>query len=87
MSDPDDRAALEGRRDFLRLAILAPVAVAGCAGAGAGAASRGPDGGSSAASKAGEGAQDGESAADAIRAVPLAMDVEPAFVFRAGRGE
>lgn len=74
------------RRAFLRLAVLAPVAVAGCATAGSAhrddhAAARKP------AAPPPPAAEEGPSAAETLRAVPLTMDVEPAFVFRAGRGE
>jgi hypothetical protein len=89
MSSPYDPPRLvTARRDFLRLAVLAPVAIAGCATSGA--SSRGDPGAPGAAAKRDGGsgaAEQGPSAADAIRAVPLGMDVEPAFVFRAGRGE
>jgi hypothetical protein len=76
---------LAARRDFLRLAVLAPVAIAGCATSGSSAR---PDRGAPPKTAAKAGSPDEAPAAmDALRAVPLAMDVEPAFVFRAGRRE
>lgn len=84
MSDPNDSRRGAARRDFLRLAVLAPVAIAGCATSGA---SSRADRGAPPKAEAKPGARDeGPTPADALRAVPLAMDVEPAFVFRAGHG-
>jgi hypothetical protein len=74
------------RRDFLRLAALAPAAAAlsSCATASATAA-----GAAARAAPPPEAPSASEQLA-AIRAVPLAPDAEPAFVFRArgarGRG-
>jgi hypothetical protein len=73
MSDPS--APRPSRRQFLRLAALAPLAAAGCASLPVGPA-RQPSAGPST----------GAAAADplaALRAVPLAHAVEPAMVFRA----
>lgn len=73
------------RRAFLRLAVLVPAAAVGCATASGRrdehAAAPKP------AAPPPPAADEGPSAAETLRAVPLAMDVEPAFVFRAGRGE
>lgn len=84
MSPPHEPPRGSPRRDFLRLAVVLPVAVAGCATAGTRKASEGghPAPAASGAAQAGE-----PTAVDLLRAVPLAPDVEPAFVFRAARGE
>jgi hypothetical protein len=85
MSPPRDPARPDdARRDFLRLAVLAPAALAACATSGANAR---PERNGAKTSAGASAPDEGPSAADAIRAVPLGMDVEPAFVFRAGRGE
>jgi hypothetical protein len=85
MSPPRDPARPDdARRDFLRLAVLAPAALAACATSGA---SRPERDGPKTSAGASAPPDEGPTPADAIRAVPLGMDVEPAFVFRAGRGE
>jgi hypothetical protein len=85
MSTPRDPARPDdARRDFLRLAVLAPAALAACATSGSAGRPERDAPKTSAGAKAPD---EGPTAADAIRAVPLGMDVEPAFVFRAGRGE
>lgn len=73
-------ANFASRRDFLRLAALAPLTAAGCASLRVGPGSvAGP------APAAPPAASD---PLQALRAVPLAASVEPALVFRAlgGRG-
>jgi hypothetical protein len=76
----DPRAAPETpRRRFLRDLVLAPAAVAaaaGCAGPKAAAAA-------AAAKPAGEAASPADDPYAALRAFPLPLDAEPAFVFRA----
>lgn len=76
---PSPLAPPSSRRAFLRLAVLAPLAAAGCATRGAGPA-RSPVTGAPPASAADPLA--------ALRAMPLPPSVEPALVFRAlgGRG-
>lgn len=78
MSDPS--ASSPTRREFLRLAALAPLTAAGCVAIGVGPV-REPSAGPSTADAALE-------PLEALRAVPLAYAVEPALVFRAlgGRG-
>ena len=78
MSDPSSPTA--SRRQFLRLAALAPLTAAGCASLGAGPA-RQPSAGPSTPAAAGD-------PLAALRAVPLDYRVEPALIFRAlgGRG-
>jgi hypothetical protein len=76
----DSSAASPSRRQFLRLAALAPFTAAGCAAVGVGPV-REPSAGPSTAEAALE-------PLEALRAVPLAYAIEPALVFRAlgGRG-
>ncbi len=85
MSKPHQPGAATPRRDFLRTLALAPAAAAvaaGCATSSGAArssedASGGPD------PRAGAADDQGDAALRAIRALPLAADAEPAFVFRA----
>lgn len=78
MPSPPHRPQGTARRDFLRILALAPAAVAaGCATARSGTA------GADAAAPAAKPAPAPDETTAAIRAVPLAADAEPAFVFRA----
>jgi hypothetical protein len=74
------------RRQFLRTLAVAPAAAlvaSGCA-TSSGAAGRSDAGASARPEAAGSAAAaDQDKALVAIRAVPLVMDAEPAFVFRA----
>jgi hypothetical protein len=74
------------RRDFLRLAALAPLAAAGCATVHASPST--PAAPPAAAPPATATPPAGPDPLLALRAVPLAASVEPALVFRAlgGRG-
>lgn len=83
MSKPDQPGAATPRREFLRTLVLAPAAAAVAAGC---ATSSGAARQADAASPGSEsGAADGvgDEGLAAIRALPLAADAEPAFVFRA----
>ena len=71
---PDPSAPRPSRRQFLRLAALAPLAAAGCASIGVGPARQPAAGPATAAAAADPLA--------ALRAVPLSSAVEPAMVFR-----
>jgi hypothetical protein len=72
------------RRTVLRALALAPVAAAaGCATAAAKPAAQGGATVKEAAPAPGSEAAAAAEALAAVRAVPLALDVEPAFVFRA----
>ncbi|BDG04100.1 hypothetical protein [Anaeromyxobacter oryzae] len=71
------------RRSFLRALALAPAATAAaCATGRGGSASAGAPRKEAAAAPGSE-AGAAQEALAAVRAVPLALDVEPAFVFRA----
>jgi hypothetical protein len=76
MNDPS--APLPSRRDFLRLAAVAPLAAAGCATVRVGRATAPAAGPSTSATDP----------LAALRAVPLTPSMEPALIFRAlgGRG-
>jgi hypothetical protein len=74
MPNPHDRGVRTPRRDFLRLAALAPVAAAGCAGLKVG-----PPGEPVAGPTP---AEAGDPLA-AVREFPLPPGAEPALVFRA----
>jgi hypothetical protein len=73
-SSPDGDAGRRPRRDFLRLAALAPLAV-GCAAARSGTV-RIPSTVGPPPPPPGQGLE-------AVRAFPLPAEAEPAFVFRA----
>lgn len=82
MSKPVRPGEATRRRDFLRTLVLAPAAAtvaAGCATPG-GAARPAEASGDPAAARADA---DADASLRAIRAHPLAMDAEPAFLFRA----
>jgi hypothetical protein len=83
---PDERrpASPPSRRAFLRALAIAPAAAAGCAtsrAAGPGAEASAPKGAPSAAGS--PAAPSPDEALAPIRSFPLAMEDEPAFVFRA----
>lgn len=83
---PDDRpAAAPTRRSFLRTIAVAPVLAAGCATSRAAApvAGAATPAGTAAAEAAPAPAAAGDDPLAAIRNHALAMDAEPAFVFRA----
>jgi hypothetical protein len=72
---PDTSAPRPSRRDFLRLAALAPLAAAGCATL--------RPGGPSADSGVAPATPPASDPLAALRAVPLPHAAEPALVFRA----
>ncbi|WP_242361169.1 MULTISPECIES: hypothetical protein [Anaeromyxobacter] len=86
MDDSQPAVTATPRRDFLRIMALAPALAAGCAGvhaAAPGAPSQGADPSGAPPAPAPARAAPGPDVIAPLRAFPLALDAEPAFVFRA----
>ncbi|WP_041448076.1 hypothetical protein [Anaeromyxobacter sp. Fw109-5] len=81
MDDPRHALPATPRREFLRLMALAPALAAGCAGARASAPA--PTGSSPAGPPGATSAPGASDPLEPLRSFKLALDAEPAFVFRA----